>query len=75
MKSEMCVRHESNELTPITNLIVHYSITDTINQSSKLICILHIIEESHSVSLLCQWIKFLENIVQFPNGTALLDSD
>ena len=75
MKSEMCVRCESNELIPITNLIAHHSITDSINETSKFICILSIIEESYNVSLLCQWIEFLENVVQFPNGTGLLDSD
>ena len=74
MKSEMCVRDESNELTPITNLIAHHSFTDTINQTGKFICILDIVEESHNVPLLCQRVKFLENAVQFPNSTCLLDS-
>ena len=73
MKSEMGVRHEDNEPTQTTNLIVHCSITDLSNQTTKLVRILDIIEKAFSLPLFCQWLEYLENIFQFPGGPCLSD--
>jgi len=72
MKSEKCFRCKGNRPAPITNLIVHHSITDIINQTPKFIGILDIVKESLNIPLLHQWIEFLEDVFQFPSGTGLL---
>jgi len=63
----MDVRHEGSEFVLITNLIVHHSITNIFDQTTKFIRILDIVEETLSAPLLCQRLKFLENVSQFPN--------
>jgi hypothetical protein len=68
MKSEMDVRYEVNEPALITNLIVHCSITDLSNQTTKHVCILDTVQEAFNLSLFHQQLEILENIFQFPSG-------
>ena len=77
MKSEkhVQIRHKCSELIQIANLIGHHSIINIPNQTTKLICILWIAEETLNIPLLSQWLELLENPFQFPNDTSLLDLD
>ena len=54
MKSETDVRHGVNEFALSTNLIVHSSIMNSPNQTSKFVCILNIVEETLNIPLLSQ---------------------
>jgi hypothetical protein len=46
MTSETNVRHEGNEFVPITNLIMHHSIANILNQATKFIRIFDIVKKA-----------------------------
>ena len=72
MKSEADVRHDRNELTLTTNLVVNCSIMNIPNQTTKFVCILDIVKEALDIPLLYQQIEPLENVFQFPSSPLLL---
>ena len=58
----------------ITNLILLYSIMDVLNQARKFVCIWGVVEKTLELPLLLQWLKFSQNLSQFPGDTRLSDS-
>ena len=54
------------EKTLMTNLIVHHSAADVLNQTTKPIHIFGAIQEPRRLGSLFQWDEVLENIIQFP---------
>ena len=58
----------------ITNLILLYGIMDLLNQARKFVCIWGVVEKTLDLPLLLQWLKFSQNLFQFPGDTRLSDS-
>ena len=54
------------EKTLMTNLIVHHSATDVLDQNAKPIHIFGTIQEPCRLASLFQWDEVSENIIQFP---------
>ena len=57
-----------------TYLIMHHRVTNTFNQTTKLVRILDIFEETLHLPLFRQWPEFFENTFQFPDGPCSSDS-
>ena len=57
-----------------TYLIFYDCVANIFDQSSKFIRILDVIDKALGLSLLDQWLKFSENVFQFPDKLSLLDS-
>ena len=51
-----------------TNLIVHHRIPDIFCQATKLIYVLHTIQESCNLPTFCEWDEVSENNLQFSGG-------
>jgi len=65
----MGVRYEHNWFTLTTYLIAHHSIANIPNQTTEIICILWIVNETLNIPLLSQQLEPLENAFQFPANT------
>ena len=57
----------------MTNLIVHHSASDILNQTAKSIHIFGAIQEPRRLASLFQWDKASENIIQFPEKSYTSD--
>ena len=57
-----------------TYLIIHHCVTNIFNQTTKLIRILDVVEETLNLPLFRQWPEFSENTFQFPDGPCSSDS-
>jgi len=44
---------------------------DVFNQTTKLICVCDVLEKALSLPLLLQWLKFFQNLPQFPGDLCL----
>ena len=64
----MDVRYGQSEFALTTNLIVHHSITDILDQIVQFVRILDVVEETLDLPLLCQRLEFSENVFQPPNN-------
>jgi len=71
--SDTEVRDEGNKLIVITDLIVHHSIMDVLNQTVNFVCIVDVVEKTLCFSLLLQWLKLSQNIPQCPDDLCLLN--
>ena len=59
----MGISHRERKLTlTITNLVVHYSVTDAFDKTTQFICILDVVEKALDLSLFCQWFKLSKDI-------------
>ena len=59
---------------PVTNLIIHHSIADTFNHTTKFVRILDVVKKTLHLRLLFQCFEFLVNATQFPNDPYVSDS-
>jgi len=66
MMSNTEVRPVGNMFALITNLIVHHSTLDILNQARELVCICDVVEKAFNPPLVFQWLKFSQNPSQFP---------
>ena len=57
-----------------TYLIFHHRITKVFDQTSKFVRILDIVDKALGLSFVDQWLKFSENVFQFPDKSFVLDS-
>ena len=57
----------------MTNLIVHHSAADVLNQTAKPIHISGTIQKPHRLGSLFRWDEVLENIIQFPDKSYTSD--
>ena len=55
-------------------LILQHRIANILDQTSKCVCILEIFGKALRLSLVDQWLKFSENVLQLPNKPPLLNS-
>jgi hypothetical protein len=63
----MDVRHEGDESVLITNLVVHHSIANTLDQTAKFIRVLDVVKKALHLRLLFHRLEFSESAFQFPN--------
>ena len=73
MRSGANVRDGENGLHTDTNLIIDDRITDVFGQTTKLIRILDIGEETCDLPLVRQWFQLTENIFKCPSNPCLSD--
>jgi hypothetical protein len=59
---------------PVTNLIIHHSIADTFNHTTKFVRILDVVKKTLHLRLLFQCLEFSVNATQFPNDPYASDS-
>jgi hypothetical protein len=59
---------EGNRSAPITNLIIHHGVADIFDQMAEFVRILDVGKKTLHLYLLFQWLEFLEDVFQFPNG-------
>ena len=69
----MGIRHEHNWLTLTTDLIIHHSITNSPHQTTEIVCILSIVNETLNIPLLSQQLESLDNVFQFSTNLCLSD--
>jgi hypothetical protein len=48
-----------------TNLILDHGVADVVDQATKLLRILDVVEETLDLALLCQWLEFSGNVFSF----------
>ena len=68
------VRQEGNKFILITYLILLSGIMNIFNPARKFVCIWGVVEKTLNLPLLFQWLKFCQNLSQFPDDLSLSDS-
>ena len=67
MKSVANVRDRGDWWFADRYLIIHYRVTDILNETSKFIGVVCVVDKAFNLSLFHQWREISMNILQFPS--------